>query len=58
MSITCAAETLLQTCTPIFRSAVVTLYLVYFNSATIRNYNCNYNYNYATSRLCHACIPM
>ena len=27
MSITCAAETFLQTCTPIFRTAVVTLYL-------------------------------
>ena len=32
MSITCAAETFLQACTPIFRTAVVTLYLVYFRN--------------------------
>ena len=62
MSITCAAETFLQTCTPIFRTAVVTLYLADSLLSLLPQLYVTITVTVTIitlqSCLCHACIPM
>ena len=60
MSITCAAETFLQTCTPIFRTAVVTLYLADSLLSLLPQLYVTITVTIIMlqSCLCHACIPM